>query len=116
MRTFTSQFSITALKRQVYTGNKSALTTQSGTPISCYLHPTALPDAEVAVGQWARAYDLIVEADGVLPAKGDRLTIVRSKDLFAMGDFLVQGVADHTRGGATAYLKFSLQRVDEKTS
>lgn len=117
MRTFTSQFNITSIKRQVYTGNKSALVEQLTGTIPCYLRPTSPEAAAIAGIQWGKAFDMITEPSSFSSIKeGDRIAVVRASDSVSEGAFSVRGVSNHDRGGATAYSKYTLERIDEKLS
>lgn len=99
MRTFTSQSSITAVKRLgAYTGGKA---TRGTTAVSYtgYLRPLSEEQAAQNGLQWGIGYTLITET-GVDIQVGDILTIAGT-------DYTVRGKADHSRGGyGTAYLKF----------
>ncbi len=98
MRYFTNQNTITAVQRQVYTGNKSTFTTVAGFTPTGYLRPLSAEQASLNGMQYGQAYELITES-GVDIRVGDKLTISSTT-------YTVRGVADHNRGGLTAYKKY----------
>ena len=95
---FTNQNTIT-VKRQVYTGNKSTLTTVSGT-FKGYLKPLSEEQAQINGLQYGQGYALITEVDSTI-AVGDELTINSTV-------YKVRGMANHNRGGFTAYKRYLL--------
>ena len=97
---FTSQNAITKVERQVYTGSKSTYTTVSAFTPTGYLRPMSEEQASLNGMQWGQAFQLITES-GVDIRKGDRITTGGVV-------YLVRGVADHNRGGVTAYKKYTL--------
>lgn len=102
MLLFTTQNAITAIKRQVYTGNKSTYTSV-GTATG-YLRPLTEEQSSLNGIQFGQGYQLITEA-GVDIRTGDKVTINSI-------DYTVRGVADHTRGAIlfalTAHKKYLL--------
>lgn len=98
MRYFTNNNPITAIKRQVYTGNKSTYTSV-GTATG-YLRPLSAEQSAVNGMQYGQGYQLITET-GVDIRVGDKVTIGGS-------DYTVRGLADHSRGGITAHKAYIL--------
>jgi hypothetical protein len=102
MLLFTNQNAITAIKRQVYTGNKSTFTSV-GTATG-YLRPLTEEQSSLNGIQFGQGYQLVTEV-GVDIRTGDKLTINSI-------DYTVRGVADHSRGGTmfslTAHKKYLL--------
>jgi hypothetical protein len=97
---FTKNNAITLIQRQVYTGNKSTLTTVGVTTNRGYLRPLSAEQASANGMQYGQAYELITEV-GIDIQTGDKLTIDG-------GAYTVRGVANHNRGGLTAYKKYLL--------
>lgn len=93
MRYFTKQRSITAIKRLSYTGTKA--TTSSVGTAEGYLRPLAADEASANSVQFGQAFQLIIETSVDIRVQ-DRVTIDSV-------DYLVRGVANHDRGGPTAY-------------
>jgi len=96
---FTSNNAISLVKRQVYTGNKSTLTTV-GTNLTGYLRPLSEEQSSLNGMQFGQGFQLITEV-GVDIRTGDNLTI----DGVA---YSVRGTAIHNRGGITAHNKYLL--------
>lgn len=96
MLTFTNQKLITSHTRLTYSpgGTSSYLTV--GT-LRGYLRPLSEEMASVNGIQFGHGYQLIVETNGDI-REGDKLVIDSST-------FTVRGVANHDRGGVTAYKK-----------
>lgn len=104
MRTFTTEKSITSVKRQVYTGAKSTLT-EVHTGFTGYLRPLS-DDLAAANGlQFGQGYQLITEV-GVDIQTGDRITIDAQ-------DYTVRGKAVHDRGRGTAYTRFLMVKPEK---
>lgn len=93
MRYFTKQRSITAIKRLAYTGSKA--TTSSVGTAEGYLRPLTADESSLNGVQFGQGYQLIVETSVDIRPQ-DRVTIDSV-------DYLVRGVANHDRGGFTAY-------------
>lgn len=103
MQTFTSQRSVSAVKRLSYSGGKGTYSAVSGATYSCYLHALSEKDAAVNAMQWGTAYAAIFEL-GADIRKADILTIDSV-------DYTVQGVATYSHGNAprrTDYIKVLL--------
>lgn len=97
MQYFTSNNSISKVERQVYTGSKSVLTDLSITA-TCYFRPLSEEQASLNNFQWGQAFQMITETS-VDIRQGDRITV----DSVV---YLVRGMANHNRGGFTAYKKY----------
>lgn len=93
MRYFTEQKTISAIKRLTYTGSK-ATSSSVGTAVG-YLRPLAADQSSVNGVQFGQAFQLIVETSVDIRVQ-DKVTIDSV-------DYLVRGVANHDRGGPTAY-------------
>ena len=93
MNRYTSQNSVTAIKRQIYVGNISSYTSV-GTAV-CYLRPLSEVESSGNGYQYGTAYNAIFEVD-VDVREMDRITINSI-------EYLVKGVANHNRGGYTKY-------------
>lgn len=93
MRYFTNEKTISAIKRLTYTGSKA--TASSVGTATGYLRPLSADEASLNGVQHGQAYQLIVETDVDIRPQ-DRVTI-------SSVDYLVRGVANHDRGGPTAY-------------
>lgn len=92
---FTTNNTISAIKRQSYTGGKSSYSSVgSGTG---YLRPLSEEQAQANQMQWGQAFSLIVEC-AVDIREGDRVVVDSV-------EYAVKGVANHNRGGLTAYKK-----------
>lgn len=99
MRTFSTQDNITAVKRQVYTNNKSVLTA-TGNVYTCALRALAADEAAINGMQWGTAYSVILETGADIKT-GDVLTINGS-------DYTIKGVATYGHANvkrATDYMK-----------
>lgn len=90
MHVFTGQKSISAIKRQTYTGDKSAYASV-GTGTG-YLRPLNEAQSSVNNVQYGLGFSLILES-GVDIREADILTIDSV-------DYTVQGIVDHDRGAA----------------
>ena len=98
MRIFTDQSLITAHSRiSGYVGNLSSSTTVTSGPTSCYLRPLSEIESSNNGFQYGIAYNAIFEV-GEDVQEQDKLTI-------GGVEFTVKGVADHSRGYATGYIK-----------
>lgn len=85
---------VTAIKRQVYTGNKSVYTSL-GVTFGAYLRPLS-EEATASNGlQYGYGFNLITNTS-VDIREGDRITIDSI-------DYTVRGVVSHDRGGMLAY-------------
>lgn len=104
MQTFTSQNAITVVKRQVYTGSKSVLTTVNGLTPTCYLRPLDEVASAANGVQYGFGFSVITETS-VAILIGDTLTIDSI-------DYTVRGMVNHNRGGATAYKKFLVVKAE----
>lgn len=93
MQTFTSQKSITAIKRQTYVGDKSSFASV-GTA-TAYLRPLTEEASTVNGIQFGFGFNLIFEVD-VDIREDDKVTIDSV-------EYTVRGVVNHDRGGATSY-------------
>ena len=102
MKTFTNQKTISAIKRMVYTGNKSIFSSV-GTATG-YLRPLTEESSSVNGIQFGFGFNLIVEID-VDIREGDKVTIDSV-------EYTVSGVADHDRGGVTAYKRILMTRPE----
>lgn len=85
---------VSATKRQVYTGNKSVLTAV-GSSYTAYLRPLSEEASASNSLQYGYGFNLITEI-GVDIREGDRITIDSI-------DYTVRGVVAHDRGGILAY-------------
>lgn len=93
MQYFTQNNTISAIKRQSYSGGKSTYSTVgSGTG---YLRPLSEEQASANGLQFGLAFNLLVETD-VDIRETDRVTVDSE-------EYTVKGVANHNRGGYTAY-------------
>lgn len=103
MKIFTSQKTISAIKRQSYTGNKSTFSTVgTGT---CYLRPLSEEQASNNNLQFGRAFALIMETT-LDVQEGDKVTIDAV-------EYTVRGVANFDYNGATKY-KRAVATLPEK--
>lgn len=93
MKTFTNQKTITAIKRQVYVGNKSSYSSV-GTATG-YLRPLSEEQASINGVQFGQGFQLIIETD-VDVREADKVTIDGQ-------EFTVRGMANHDRGGIMKY-------------
>lgn len=85
---------VSATKRQVYTGNKSVYTTV-GSSYKAYLRPLSEEASASNNLQYGYGFNLIVEI-GTDIKEGDRVTIDSI-------DYTVRGVVSHDRGGILSY-------------
>lgn len=104
MRTFTNQHTISQVKRLTYSGTPSkGVMSVVLNNLTGYLRPLSEEQSAINGMQWGQGYTLIMETtSGVLV--GDVITI-------SSIDYTVRGLADHNRGGATAYFKYLLVKV-----
>lgn len=93
MRYFTKQRTISDIKRLTYTGSKA--TESSVGAGEGYLRPLAADESSLNGVQFGQAFQLIVETSLDIRVQ-DRVTIDSV-------EYLVRGVANHDRGGPTAY-------------
>jgi len=93
MQTFTSQKTITAIKRQTYASGKSSFASV-GTATG-YLRPLNEEQASVNGVQFGVGFNLIVEID-VDIREGDKVVIDSV-------EYTLRGVVNHDRGGLTKY-------------
>lgn len=100
---FTSQKTISAIKRQVYTANKSTYTS-TGATATGYLRPLNEEQSSANGVQYGLGFSLILETD-VDILQGDRLTIDSV-------DYTVRGVVNHDRGGIVAYKRAILLKPE----
>ena len=98
MQTFTTQKTITNLRRQVYVGDKSAYQIVGSTPFNtCYLRPLNEEQSASNGVQFGLGFSIIVEVDVDL-REGDKVTIDSV-------EYTLRGIVNHDRGGATKYKK-----------
>ena len=83
---------ITAVKRQVYTGNKSTFTAVAGLTASCYLEPLSAQMAAQSGLQWGNSFRIFIDT-GIAINIGDLVTI-------ATIDYTVKGKLDFDTTGA----------------
>ena len=93
MNYFTNEKTISAIKRQVYSGNLSSFTTV-GTA-SCYLRPLNEEQSAANGFQYGQGFSMIVEC-AVDIREGDKVTVSST-------DYTVRGVVNHDRGNYTSY-------------
>jgi hypothetical protein len=99
MRRFTSQNTISSVKRLVYSGSpRKGVLTDQGITAPCYLRPLSPEESGQNSLQWGIGYRMITEI-GVDVEVGDVITISSTK-------YTVRGRADHDRGGNTAYQQY----------
>ena len=93
MKRYTTQKTISAIKRQSYVGNISSFTTVgTGT---CYLRPLSEVESSNNGFQYGVAYSVICETSLDI-REMDKITIDST-------DYLVKGVVNHNRGSYTPY-------------
>lgn len=85
---------VTALKRQVYTGSKSTYTSV-GSSFNVYLRPLNEEASATNGTQYGYAFNIITPVT-VDIKEGDRVTIDSI-------DYTVRGVVSHDRGGVLSY-------------
>lgn len=100
MRYFTGQKTISAIKRQTYTGDKSSFASV-GTATG-YLRPLTEEQSSTNGLQYGNGFSLIVETS-VDIQEMDKVTIDSV-------DYLVRGVVNHDRGGILAYKRAVLTK------
>lgn len=96
MKYFTDNCTISSIKRQVYTGSKST-PTETGTTGTGYLRPLNEEQAALNGVQYGQAFSLIIECD----------VDIQESDIITVDTviYTVVGMANHNRGGYTAYKK-----------
>jgi len=104
MLTFTTEKTITAIKRQVYTGNKSAFVTV-GTA-TAYLRPLNEQQSAENGVQFGLGFSLIFECD-VDIRQADKVTIESV-------EYTVAGVVNHDRGNLTRYKRAVLLKPEKQ--
>lgn len=102
MFTFTTQKIITAIKRQVYTGNKSVYSVVgTGT---CYLRPLSEEQASLNGFQYGTGFSAIFETSTDI-READKITIDSV-------EYTVRGVVNHDRGHNTSYKRALLSKAE----
>ena len=101
---FTNQKSISTVKRQVYTGDKSTYTTVLSSQTG-YLRPLTEEQASANGLQYGTAYALIVETS-VDIREGDKVTIDSI-------EYTVRGMVNHDRGGICAYKRIVMTKPEK---
>jgi len=84
---------ITAVKKQVYTGNKSTFVTSTGLTASCYLEPLSAEMAAQSGLQWGKSFKVFIDT-GINIDDGDLITI-------ASTDYTVKGRLDYDQTGVS---------------
>lgn len=104
MQYFTQNNTISAIKRQTYTGDKSVYSTVgSGTG---YLRPLSEEQASANGIQYGLGFSLIVETD-VDIQEADKVTVDSV-------EYTVRGVVNHDRGEITAYKRCLLLKGENQ--
>ena len=83
---------ITAVKKQTYTGNKSTFVTSTGLTASCYLEPLSAEMAAQSGLQWGNSFRVFVDTGTDIDIS-DLITI-------ATIDYTVKGRSDFDTTGA----------------
>jgi hypothetical protein len=104
VETFTTQKSITTIKRQTYSGEKSSFASV-GTA-TAYLRPLDLEQSTNNRVQFGLGFSLIFEVD-VDIREGDKVTIDSV-------EYTVRGVVNHNRGSARIQYKKAIITLPEK--
>lgn len=104
MITFTSQKTVTAIKRQTYSGTPAKSVYASIGTATCYLRPLNEEQATVGGLQYGLAFSAIFETT-VDIKEGDKIIIDSI-------EYTVRGIVNHDRGFNTSYKRALLTKPE----